>query len=202
MARKSVIATLGVSLALGGASCGTSSAGPTGPIGAAPPKVSVVSVTPRSGPLGTTFTLVASGIKAGDAVAFEITFPGEGKAYPGAALTVPADGIATTTYRATSANQPGEYSVRLTGAPGTLAEGRFTVTNGPPLTSAIDTTSSSGPSTTKSVRTTTTLKGGSTTTVLPAGATSTSIKASTTTTPKATSTSTTLAAGGTTSTTR
>jgi len=141
-----------------------------------------VSVDPKAGPIGTLFTLTAAGLQAGETVAFEITFPGEGKAFPGAALTVPPDGITSTTYRATTANQPGEYLVRLTGPPGSLAEGRFSVTDGPPVTSAPPEpdTSAVGPSTSRrtgtsrSGRTTTTAKGGSTT--------STSVKGATTTT--------------------
>jgi len=124
------------------------------------------------------FTLTAGGLKDGEAVAFEITFPGQGKAYPGAALTVPADGSASTTYRATSANRPGDYLVRLTGPPGSLAEGKFTVTDGPPIVSTLppdSTTFTSGRTgtTSRNGRTTTTLKGASTT--------ATSVKGSSTT---------------------
>jgi len=134
------------------------------------------------------FTLTAGGLKQGEAVAFEITFPGEGRAYPGAALTVPADGTTSTTYRATTANQPGTYLVRLTGPPGSLAEGRFTVTDGPPIAGAMPSeTASSGPST--SVRTGTTARSGKTTTTLKGGSTtSTTISGSTTTTRKVTTT--------------
>lgn len=147
--------------------CG-SSGGPTGPSAPPPPRVGAVAVDPAAGPIGTVFTLSAQGLKEGEAVAFEITFPGEGKAFPGAALTVPADGTASTTYRATTANQPGDYLVRLTGTPGSLAEGRFTVRDGPPLTSTIPSDSASAPSTsgrtaTTTRRTTTTWKAGSTT---------------------------------------
>jgi len=124
------------------------------------------------------FTLTAGGLKDGDAVVFEITFPGEGKAYPGSTLTVTADGSATTTYRATTANKPGDYLVRLTGPPGGLAEGKFTVTDGPPIVSTLppdSSTSTSGRTgtTSRSARTTTSLKGASTT--------ATSVKGSSTT---------------------
>ena len=184
MSRRPVLAALVASLLLvsGATACG-SSGGPTGPAAAAPPRVGAVEVDPSSGPIGTMFTLTATGLTEGEAVAFEITFPGVGKAYPGAALTVPVDGTATTTYRATTANEPGEYVVRLTGAPGILAEGRFTVTSGPALTSTIPDDagpSSSGPSTSR--RTATTARSSrSTTTTAAAGPTTTS-------TPKASST--------------
>ena len=184
MPRRPTLAALVASLVLvsGAGACG-SSGGPTGPTAAAPPRVGAVDVDPSSGPIGTMFTLTATGLTEGEAVAFEITFPGVGKAFPGAALTVPADGTATTTYRATTANQPGEYVVRLTGPPGSLAEGRFTITSGPALTSTIPGDggpSSSVPST--SGRTGTTARSSrSTTTTAAAGLTTTS-------TPKAPST--------------
>ena len=174
MSRRPVFAALAASLVLvsTAAACG-SSGGPTGPVGAPPPRIGAIAIDPREGPIGTMFTLTATGLKEGEAVAFEITFPGEGKAFPGAALVVPADGTASTTYRATTANQPGEYQVRLTGPPGSLAEGRFTITTGPPLTSALpsdggsSTTSQASPgrtaTTSRSGRTTTTARGGSTT---------------------------------------
>lgn len=194
MSRRPVLASLlaSVTLALVAAACG-SSGGPTGPVGAPPPRVGAVVVDPTAGPIGTLFTLSATGLKVGDAVAFEITFPGEGKAFPGATLTVGADGTASTTYRATTANQPGEYHVRLTGPPGGLAEGRFTVTTGPPVTSALPQdpdTSASGPSTsartgTTTRRTTTTVKGGSTTSTSarPSSTTATTRRPTTTTPP-------------------
>jgi len=185
MSRWPVLGALAVSLALivGAAACGATG-GPTGPVAPPPPRVGAVAIDPPAGPVGTTFTLTAGGLKDGEAVSFEITFPGQGKAYPGAALTVPADGTASTTYRATTANQPGVYSVRLTGPPGSLAEGRFTVTDGPPIAGALPSetvTTSVSPSTSGRTgttsrygRTTTTTKGGSTT--------STSFKGSSTTT--------------------
>jgi hypothetical protein len=199
MSRRPVLAALAASLVLvAGAACGSGS-GPTGPASAPPPRVGAVAVDPPAGPVGTTFTLTAGGLKEGEAVAFEITFPGQGKAYPGAALTVPSDGTATTSYRATTANQPGDYLVRLTGPPGSLAEGKFTVTDGPPIAGAVaseTSTSDTGPATTARTgttsrvgrSTTTTIKGGSTTT-------STSIKGSTTTPTTRRVTTTTLPTG-------
>jgi len=181
MPRRPELAALALSLALviGATACGSSSAGPTGPDAGPAPSIGALAVTPPSGPIGTVFNLAAQGLKEGDAVTFEITFPGQGKAFPGAALPVAADGTASTTYRATMANQPGVYLVRLGGPPGTLAEGRFTVTDGPPLTSTIPDTA--GPNTTARTgttraagRTTTTVKGGSTTTSTAKGATTTS----------------------------
>jgi len=139
-------------------------------------------VDPPAGPVGTTFSLTAGGLKEGETVAFEITFPGQGKAYPGAALTVPADGTATTTYRATTANQPGDYLIRLTGPPGSLAEGKFTVTDGPPIAGAMpsETVTTAGPST--SLRTGTTSRYGRTTTTIKGGSTTTGKGSSTTAT--------------------
>ena len=185
MSRRPVLAALAASLVLpiGATACGASGGGPTGPAAAPPPRMGAVTVDPPTGPIGTLFTLTARGLKQGETVAFEITFPGEGKAFPGSTLTVPADGTATTTYRATTANRPGEYLVRLTGPPGSLAEGKFTVNDGPPVSSTLpsEDPSASGPPTSgrtvttgRSGRTTTTAKGGSTTTA-------TSVKASTTT---------------------
>lgn len=202
MSLRPALAALATSLVLAGISgaCSASSAGPTGPTALPAPRAGVVKVDPASGPLGTMFTLRVQGLTVGDTVAFEITFPGEGKAYPGSALTVPDDGVATTTYRATSANQPGVYQVRLTGAPGSLAEGRFTVTDGPPVQSTFpDPTGVSGPSTSRTATsrrssTSTTVKGGSTTTsstIRGATTTSTTKKApagSSTSTPKAATT--------------
>lgn len=175
MVRRPALAALGASLLLvgGAAACG-SSGGPTGPAAAAPVRMGAVKVNPPAGPIGTVFTLTADGLKEGEAVAFEITFPGEGKAYPGAAISVPADGTATTTYRATTANQPGDYVVRLTGPPGSLAEGRFTVTNGPPLSSTLPPDSSASSVSSTSLRTGTTRRSSRpTTTVL--GATTTTL---------------------------
>jgi hypothetical protein len=176
-------ALVGSLVLLVGAACGAAGGGPTGPAAAPPPRVGAIKIDPTSGPIGTLFTLTATGLKEGEAVAFEITFPGEGKAYPGAAIAVPADGTASTTYRATTANQPGDYAVRLTGPPGALAEGRFTVTDGPPVTTALPgegDTSSTGPATSgktgttgRSGRTSTTAKGGSTTSSSPKGSSTT-----------------------------
>jgi hypothetical protein len=179
MSRRPELAALALSLALVATACGSSSAGPTGPDAGPAPSIGALAVTPPAGPIGTIFNLAAKGLKEGDAVTFEITFPGQGKAFPGAALPVAADGTVSTTYRATMANQPGIYLVRLSGPPGTLAEGRFTVTAGPPLTSTIP--EAAGPSTTARTgttkatgRTTTTVKGGSTTTSTVKGGTTTS----------------------------
>lgn len=143
MPRLAAMAALAASVAAG---CGRSG-GPTGPTAAPAAVIGAVDVVPAAGPVGTEFTLAARGLREGEAVAFEITFPDKGKAFPGGQLSVPADGTATTTYRATTVNPPGPYVVRLTGPPGGLAEGRFTVTGGPPVTSAAPT--ASGPTTVK-----------------------------------------------------
>ena len=194
MPSRPTIAALAASLVLaaGATACGASGAGPTGPVAAAPPRVGAVKIEPSSGPVGTVFTLSASGLRDGEVVAFEIAFPGEGKAYPGAALNVATDGTVSTTYRATAANEPGEYLVRLTGPPGSLAEGRFRITAGPPITSTIPSDvapASSSPST--SGRTGTTARSTrSTTTTAGAGAlaTTTTRASSATTTVRATTT--------------
>ncbi len=196
MSRWPVLAALAASLALvPGAACGSSGGGPTGPVGAPPPRVGAVEVAPPVGPVGTMFTLTATGLKEGEAVAFEITFPGVGKAFPGAALTVPADGIATTTYRATTANEPGEYVVRLTGPPGSLAEGRFRVSDGSPITAALSSDDTTGPSTSgrtgttaRPGRTTATSRGGSTTSTTARGSSTTATTRRSTTTSMTTAT--------------
>jgi len=181
MSRRPELAALALSLALvgGATACGSSSAGPTGPEAGPAPRIGALAVAPPAGPIGTMFKLAARGLKEGDVVTFEITFPGQGKAFPGAALSVAADGTVSTTYRATMANQPGGYLVRLSGPPGTLAEGRFTVTDGPPLTSIVpeatvsSTTARTG-TTRAARRSTTTAKGGSATTSTLKGGTTTS----------------------------
>ena len=183
MSRRPVFAALAAGLVLVVAAACGSSGGPTGPVGAPPPRVGAITIDPSAGPIGTMFTLTATGLKEGEAVAFEITFPGQGKAFPGAALVVPADGTASTTYRATTANQPGEYQVRLTGPPGSLAEGRFTITTGPPVTSALPSDGESSTTSQASTgRTATTSRSGRTTTTARAGSTtSTSARGSSTT---------------------
>lgn len=135
MPRLAALAALAVSVvASGAAGCGRLG-GPTGPTAAPAAVIGAVDIEPAAGPVGTEFTLTARGLREGEAVAFEITFPDRGKAFPGGQLSVPADGTATTTYRATTVNPPGPYVVRLTGPPGGLAEGRFAVTDGAPVTS-------------------------------------------------------------------
>jgi hypothetical protein len=127
-------------LAACGVAGGTSSLGPTTTVA---PVQAHLAIDPAEGPIGTLFTLNADGMVPGAAVQFEITFPGEGRAYPGNALVVGDDGTASTTYRATSANQPGVYAVRLTGPQGQLAAGEFRVTDGKPLISTVPTRSGS-----------------------------------------------------------
>ena len=189
-----VLAALTASLLLAAAAaCGTAGGGPTGPVGAPPPRIGAIAVEPPAGPVGTTFTLSAGGLKEGEAVAFEITFPGQGKAFPGAALTVPPEGTASTSYRATTANQPGDYQVRLTGPPGSLAEGKFTVTDGPPIANALpsETVTSASTSATTARTGTTSRYGRTTTTLKGATTTSTTVKGSSTTaTTRRTSTTT------------
>ncbi len=196
MSPRPVVAAVVTSLFLATAAtaCG-SSRGPTGPSAVSLPRLAPVQVEPPSGPIGTMFTLTTQGLKEGDAVAFEITFPGQGKAYPGAALTVLADGTASTTYRATTANQPGVYTVRLTGPPGNLAEGRFTVSDGPAITSTVPDTASSS-SLPYSGRTSTTSRFGRTTTTSKTGSTTSSTVrgvSTTSTTKHLTGSSTTIA---------
>lgn len=196
MPRRPVLAAFAASLALaaGASACG-STGGPTGPASPPPPRIGAIAIDPPAGPVGTTFTLTAGGLKEGQAVAFEITFPGQGKAYPGAAINVPPDGTATTSYRATTANQPGDYLVRLTGPPGSLAEGKFTVTDGPPIDGAVpnEPTTSTPASTIRTGTTrrygiTTTIKGGSSTTATTVKGSSTTTTVHTTTITRATTT--------------
>ena len=113
-------------------------------------------ITPPEGPVGTVFTIMGSGLAAGDAAAFEISFPGQGKAFPGTAVPVGADGTVSVTYRATSANPLGPYAVKLTSARGVLAEATFTITDGEPVGPSSPISSDS--STTKAPRRTTTTK--------------------------------------------
>jgi hypothetical protein len=182
---------VGLILAAGTASCG-SGGSPSGPPAGPPPLLGTVEVDPPSGPVGTVFMLAAHGLRVGDAVAFEITFPGQGKAFPGLALSVPDGGTVTTTYRATTANQPGDYLVHVTGPPGRVAEGRFTILTGAPLRGhagpAGTSTSRSASATTKPMgstkpapaTTSTTRSRPSSTTTLPAATTTTATGATTT----------------------
>jgi hypothetical protein len=135
-------AACGVALALAvaaliGSGCGIAGGTPSlGPTTTQAPSQAKLTVDPAEGPIGTVFTLSGQAITPGAAVQFEITFPGEGRAYPGSALVVGDDGTATATYRATTANQPGLYVVRLTGPQGELGSGEFRVTDGKPLISS------------------------------------------------------------------
>jgi hypothetical protein len=181
-----------IAVALGAGGCGI--AGGTGSLGPTTTQTIVqahLTVDPVEGPIGTVFTLAAGGMTPGAAVQFEITFPGEGRAYPGNALTVADDGTASATYRATTANMPGPYVVRLTGPQGQLATGEFRVTDGKPLVSSTvkspSSSSSSPKSTTKPGGTATSAK--STTTAKPS---TTAPKATTTTKSPVSSVPTTL----------
>ena len=154
------VATSLLFAALAGAGCGIAGGtGSLGPTTTAAVTQARLTIDPAEGPVGTMFSLAAEGMTPGAAVQFEITFPGEGRAYPGNALVVADDGTASATYRATSANQPGTYTVRLSGPQGQLATGEFRVTDGKPLVSS----TLKAPSTT-GARSGTTSKGGSTTT--------------------------------------
>lgn len=129
------------------ASCGIAGGSPSlGPTTTRAVSQATLAIDPPEGPIGTVFTLAASGMTPGDAVQFEITFPADGRAYPGNALVVADDGTASATYRATTANVPGDYSVRLTGPQGQLATGQFRVTDGKPLVSTTTTRSSTSTS--------------------------------------------------------
>ena len=129
-------------------------------------------ITPPEGPVGTLFTLMGSGLTAGDAAAFEISCPGEGKAFPGTAVPVGSDGTVSVTYRATSANPFGPYAVKLTSARGVLAEATFTITDGEPVGPSSSVSSDS--STTKSPRKPTTTKAPAASSTTVSGQTTTS----------------------------
>jgi len=167
-------------LALG--ACGKAGGGPTGPPAASlVATTTAVQVDPPSGPVGTLFTLTSRGLPAGDTVVFEIGFPGEGRAFPGAALAVGADGSATTTYRATTANPAGDYTVRVTTGGGMTGDGRFTLTNGALLTPTTARSSTTARKPAAGGPTTTAKAGGATTTTKPKAAPTTTTAATPTT---------------------
>jgi hypothetical protein len=140
-----------------------------------------IEISPSEGKPGTSFSMSISDFKPGEKVKFEISFPSSSSKSPfiGPERTIPSTGKLTVSYRVSTTDPTGEYTVKVAGDKGSLAEGRFSVSG-----TAARTTSS-----TRSGSTTSTTKKPASTTTTRAGATSTSSSSSTSTTrPPTTST--------------
>src|SRR5437773_2213327 len=70
-----------------------------------------VEVVPATGGLGTEFELTARGFKSGEAVTFEVDFPDGHTSHSGKVHVASVEGIATSSWRATSGNPAGDYKV-------------------------------------------------------------------------------------------
>ena len=86
----------------------------------------VLSVAPPSGPVGTVFTLTATGFRPGEPMTFEIDVPGQPK-FVGPRHDAGPDGKVTSTYTPQANNPPGTYKIKAVGSQSTRAEGRVTV---------------------------------------------------------------------------
>lgn len=174
-AAASLAVTLSVTLLA--SSCGTSTASettttppPTVTTAPAPtttaPRVSTVAVEPASGGRNTVFTLTGHDLPPGMTVKFDIVYPGASKTFSGQRRQVPADGTLQVTYRSSASNPLGEYTVRIVGTEGKIAETKFRVSPGHTTSPGQVTDgggsgsegSGSGTSTTKAKSTSTTAK--------------------------------------------
>jgi len=88
-----------------------------------------VAAVPPTGPVGTAFSLRATGLKPGEAMTFEVT-PPKGRPFIGPSHTAGADGTVTATYTAQSGDAPGTYKLKATGDQGTRANGTLVVVPG------------------------------------------------------------------------
>ena len=89
-------------------------------------------VRPPTGPVGTTFTLTATGFHPGETLRFEIRMP-DGKIFRGQFHQIPASGTVTAPYNTAGGNPPGAYPVTAATEKGARAEATFTLTPaGPP----------------------------------------------------------------------
>lgn len=88
-----------------------------------------LTVTPPSGPLGTTFIFNVEGFKAGESVTFEVDKPDGKKFAPGTAHPVSANGTVSppAQYKATKPDPAGQYTVVAVGNQGSQAQGTFEV---------------------------------------------------------------------------
>ena len=90
----------------------------------APTRQGTLTVSPASGPIGTTFSLTAGGLKPGEPMNFEID-PPKGAKFVGPSHTAGADGRVTTTYASQPNDVPGTYHVKAVGSQGTRAEAQL-----------------------------------------------------------------------------
>jgi hypothetical protein len=83
-----------------------------------------LSVSPPSGPIGTTFSLTAGGLKPGEPMTFEID-PPKGARFVGPIHAAGPDGRVATTYASQPNDTPGTYRVKAVGSQGTRAEAQL-----------------------------------------------------------------------------
>jgi hypothetical protein len=93
-----------------------------------------LSVLPPRGPAGSTFFLVASGFKPGEAMTFEIDVPHQSR-FVGPRHLAGPDGKVSSAYSPLISDPPGLYRVKAVGAGGTRAQARLTIVAGAPPTS-------------------------------------------------------------------
>src|SRR5947209_704326 len=88
-----------------------------------------LTVTPPSGPLGTTFIFNVEGFKAGETVTFEVNKPDGKKFAPGTPHPVSANGTVTppAQYKASKPDTTGQYAVAAVGNQGSQAQAQFEV---------------------------------------------------------------------------
>ena len=94
--------------------------------GGSPTRHGVLTVTPPTGPVGSTFTLVATGFLPGEPMTFEIDVSKQER-FVGPSHVAGPDGKVTATYTPQPRNPSGTYAVKAVGARGTRAEGKLTV---------------------------------------------------------------------------
>jgi hypothetical protein len=97
-------------------------------------RAGTLSVTPPSGSVGTAFSLVAGGFRAGEPMTFEIDIPKHPR-FVGPSHLAGADGRVTSTYTPLNGDPPGTYLVKAVGSRGTRAQGHLDVLGGAPSTS-------------------------------------------------------------------
>jgi hypothetical protein len=100
-------------------------------------------ITPTSGPIGTTFTFTVHGFRPGTGVIFEVDFP-DGKIFKGLSHPVGPDGSASATYKATTGNATGTYTVHASDQQGTSAQAQFVVGSVSASSTATTTTRTTG----------------------------------------------------------
>jgi hypothetical protein len=75
--------------------------------------------------VGTSFTLIGTGFKPGESVAFEIDFPDGKKFGPGQPHKTAPDGALQAPYKSTAGNPQGTYTVKAVGDMGTEGQNTF-----------------------------------------------------------------------------